>query len=36
MIQAEVPAEAIAPMKAKAAEIVSGAFEVPIDANEPA
>ncbi len=35
-VEAEVPADAIAPMMAKQAEIASGAFEVPIDANEPA
>lgn len=35
-VEAEVPADAIPAMMAKAAEITSGAFEVPIDANEPA
>lgn len=32
----EVPAEAVAAMEARREEIRSGAFEVPIDANEPA
>ena len=32
----EVPAEAIGPMEEKQAAIQSGAFEVPIDADEPA
>ncbi len=32
----EVPADAIPAMEARQAEIQSGAFEVPIDANEPA
>lgn len=35
-VEAEVPADAIPAMMAKQAEIASGAFEVPIDANEPA
>jgi basic membrane lipoprotein Med (substrate-binding protein (PBP1-ABC) superfamily) len=33
---AQVPADAIPPMEARREEIVSGAFEVPIDASEPA
>jgi len=32
----EVPADAIGPMEEKQAAIMSGTFEVPIDANEPA
>ncbi len=32
----EVPAEAIPPMEARREEIVSGAFEVPMDIEEPA
>lgn len=35
-VEAEVPAEAVAPMMEKQAAIRSGAFEVPIDASEPA
>jgi basic membrane lipoprotein Med (substrate-binding protein (PBP1-ABC) superfamily) len=35
-VEAEVPAEAVPAMEAKKAEILSGAFEVPIDATEPA
>ena len=32
----EVPADAVPAMEEKKAAIASGAFEVPIDANEPA
>ena len=35
-VEAEVPAEAIAVMEAKRAEIRAGTFEVPIDDKEPA
>lgn len=34
-VEGEVPAEAVAPMLARQAEIASGAFEVPLDMNEP-
>ena len=35
-VEAEVPAEAVGPMKAKNEAIAAGQFEVPIDASEPA
>jgi basic membrane lipoprotein Med (substrate-binding protein (PBP1-ABC) superfamily) len=35
-VEAEVPAEAVGPMKAKNEAISAGQFEVPIDASEPA
>jgi basic membrane lipoprotein Med (substrate-binding protein (PBP1-ABC) superfamily) len=35
-VEAEVPADAIPPMREKEAAIRSGAFEVPIDPSEPA